>query len=368
MDITDLLLTTKEKNASDLHLAAGAPPTLRLNGKLVRLEQEVLTREKVHQMLYDILTDQQKARFEASHDLDFSIDLANVGRFRVNAFMQRLGEAMVFRLIPSKVKSLDDLEMPPVLKDLAMRDRGLILVTGPTGSGKSTTLAAMVAHMNDAREQHIITIEDPIEFVHSARKCNVNQREIGPHTDSFSVALRSALREDPDIILVGEMRDLETISQAVTAAETGHLVLSTLHTNNAAQTISRVVDVFPPHQQEQIRIMLADALLGVIAQTLIPTVDGRGRVAALEVMVATPAIRNMVRENKIHQLPSAIQTGAKDGMQSLDQHLKTLVKMRRITQEEALKRASERDAFLQDKGSAAPTTPMEYSGFTSRGR
>jgi twitching motility protein PilT len=248
-----------------------------------------------------------------------------------------------------------------------MRDRGLILVTGPTGSGKSTTLAAMVSHMNENREQHIITIEDPIEFVHAPKKCNINQREIGPHTQSFSVALRSALREDPDIILVGEMRDLETISQAVTAAETGHLVLSTLHTNNAAQTISRVVDVFPPHQQEQIRIMMADALLGVIAQTLIPTLDGRGRVAALEVMVATPAIRNMVRENKIHQLPSAIQTGAKDGMQSLDQHLKTLVKLRRITQEEALKRASERDAFLQDKGGSAPA-PMEYSGYSSRGR
>jgi twitching motility protein PilT len=278
--------------------------------------------------------------------------------------MQRLGEGMVLRLIPSKIKTLDDLEMPPVLKDLAMKARGFVLVTGPTGSGKSTTLAAMVDHMNEQRADHVITIEDPIEFVHRPRNCNINQREVGPHTRAFSTALRSALREDPDVILVGEMRDLETISQAITAAETGHLVLSTLHTNSAAQTISRIVDVFPPHQQEQVRVQLAEALLGVIAQTLIPRMDGKGRIAAVEVMVATPAIRNMVRENKIHQLPSAIQTGARDGMQSLDQHLKTLVKLRRIHQDEAMKRAVERDAFLQDKGGTP--SPAELSGFTSR--
>ena len=365
MDITDLLILTKERGASDLHLAAGAAPTLRMNGKLVRLDgAEPLTREGLHILLYDILTDEQKARFEAAHDLDFSLELANVGRFRINAFMQRLGEGIVLRLIPSKIKTLDDLGMPPVLKDLAMKDRGLVLVTGPTGSGKSTTLAAMVDHMNQQRADHIITIEDPIEFVHQPKKCNINQREVGPHTQSFGAALRSALREDPDVILVGEMRDLETISQAITAAETGHLVLSTLHTNSAAQTISRVVDVFPPHQQEQIRVQLADALLGVVAQTLIPTLDGKDRVAAVEVMVATPAIRNMVRENKIHQLPSAIQTGARDGMQSLDQHLKTLVKLRRTSQEEALKRAAEREAFLQDR--VAPPSPAEFSGYTSR--
>ncbi len=364
MDITDLLVLTKERGASDLHLATGAPPTLRINGVMVRLENEVLTREDLHTLLYDVLTDEQKARFEEAHDLDFSLELANVGRFRVNAFMQRLGEAMVLRLIPSRIKTLDDLEMPQVLKDMAMKPRGLVLVTGPTGSGKSTTLAAMVDHMNEHRTDHIITIEDPIEFVHGPRHCNINQREVGPHTRSFSIALRSALREDPDVILVGEMRDLETISQAITAAETGHLVLSTLHTNSAAQTISRVVDVFPPHQQEQIRAQLADALLGVVAQTLIPTVDGKGRIAAVEVMVATPAIRNMVRENKIHQLPSAIQTGARDGMQSLDQHLKTLVKLRRIAQEEALKRAVERDAFMTDRG--ASPAPAEFSGFASR--
>ncbi len=363
MDITDLLILTKERRASDLHLAAGAPPTLRINGALVRLEGNALTREDLHAMLYDVLTDEQKARFEESHDLDFSLELMSVGRFRVNAFMQRLGEGMVLRLIPEHIQTLDELEMPPVLKDLAMKARGLALVTGPTGSGKSTTLAAMVDHMNEHRFDHIITIEDPIEFVHRPRNCNINQREVGAHTRAFSTALRSALREDPDVILVGEMRDLETISQAITAAETGHLVLSTLHTNNAAQTISRVVDVFPPHQQEQIRVQVADALLGVIAQTLIPRMDGKGRIAAIEVMMATPAVRNMIRENKIHQLPSAIQTGARDGMQSLDQHLKTLVKLRRIHEDEAIKRAVERDAFVKDKG--GPPSPAELSGFTS---
>lgn len=366
MEITDLLTLTKERGASDLHLAAGAPPTLRVNGRLVRVEGlPVLTRERMHSLLYDILADEQKARFEDTHDLDFSLELTGVGRFRVNAFMQRLGEGMVLRLIPSKIQTLDDLDMPPILKDLAMKDRGLVLVTGPTGSGKSTTLAAMVDHMNENRQHHIITIEDPIEFVHTPKKCNINQREVGPHTKTFASALRSALREDPDVILVGEMRDLETIAQAITAAETGHLVLSTLHTNSAPQTISRIVDVFPPHQQEQIRVQLAEALIGIIAQTLIPTLDGKGRVAALEVMVATPAVRNMIRENKVHQLPSAIQTGARDGMQSLDQHLKTLVKIRRISQDEAFKRALERDAFVQDKPAAHPAA-AEFSGFVSQ--
>jgi twitching motility protein PilT len=364
MEITDLLLLTKQRGASDLHLAAGAPPSLRLNGRLIRLEgAPPLSREEMHRMLYDVLTDEQKARFEANCDLDFSLELTGVGRYRVNAFVQRLGEGMVLRLIPSKIQTLDDLEMPPVLKDLAMKDRGLVLVTGPTGSGKSTTLAAMVHHMNESREHHVITIEDPIEFVHEPKKCNINQREVGQHTQSFSSALRSALREDPDIILVGEMRDLETIAQAITAAETGHLVLSTLHTNNASQTVSRIVDVFPPHQQEQVRVQLAESLLGVVAQTLIPTQDGRGRVAALEVMVATPAIRNMVRENKVHQLPSAIQTGARDGMQSLDQHLKTLVKLRRISREEAVRRAVESDAFMQERTPAV--APAEFSGYVS---
>ncbi|MDR7555309.1 MAG: type IV pilus twitching motility protein PilT [Armatimonadota bacterium] len=365
MDITDLLILTKERGASDLHLAAGAPPSLRVHGRLVRLDAAPLSREAMHAMLYDLMTDEQKARFEATHDLDFSLELAGVGRFRVNAFVQRHGEGMVLRLIPDRIRTLDELEMPPILKDLAMRDRGLILVTGPTGSGKSTTLAAMVDHINEHREHHIITIEDPIEFVHRPKKCNINQREVGPHTLSFAAALRSALREDPDVILVGEMRDLETIQQALTAAETGHLVLSTLHTNSAPQTINRIVDVFPTHQQEQIRTQLAESLLGVIAQTLIPTLDGQGRVAALEIMVATPAVRNMIRENKVHQLPSAIQTGAREGMQSLDQHLKTLVKQRRISPEEAVKRATEREAFGPQRP-AASAPPAEPMGFLSR--
>jgi twitching motility protein PilT len=353
MDITELLVQTKERNASDLHLCVGSPPTLRVNGKLTRLEMPAMGREDIHTMLYDILADEQKSKFEATHDLDFSLELSGVGRFRINAFLHRRGEGIVLRLIPSKIKTLDDLGMPSILKDFAMKDRGLVLVTGPTGSGKSTTLAAMVDHMNGQREDHIITIEDPIEFIHEHKKCNVNQREVGPHTMSFSAALRSALREDPDVILVGEMRDLETISQALTAAETGHLVLSTLHTNSAPQTISRVVDVFPPHQQEQIRVQVADALLGVVAQTLVPTIDQTSRAAAMEIMVATPAIRNLIRENKVHQILSAIQTGAREGMQSLDQSLKALVKTQKISNEEALKRAVEKQAFVQEGLSAA---------------
>ncbi|HMC36494.1 MAG TPA: PilT/PilU family type 4a pilus ATPase, partial [Actinomycetota bacterium] len=249
MEINDLLVQTKARGASDLHLKVGSPPTFRINGTLVRIDAPPLERDEMHALIFGILTDDQKARFEESHDLDFSMELRDVGRFRVNAFVNRMGEAMVMRLIPEKNKTLDELGMPPILKELSMKDRGLVLVTGPTGSGKSTTLAAMVDYMNDKREDHILTIEDPIEFIHQDRKCNINQREIGPHTRSFTTALRGALREDPDIILVGEMRDQETIALALTAAETGHLVLSTLHTSNAPQTISRIVDVFPPHQQ-----------------------------------------------------------------------------------------------------------------------
>jgi twitching motility protein PilT len=356
MDITELLILTRERDASDLHLTVGTPPTLRIHGKLVRLDYPVLTAASLHDMLYDVLTDEHKARFEDTHDLDLSLELQNVGRFRVNVFVQRLGEAAVFRLIPTNIKSLDDLGMPPVLRTLAMKDRGLLLVTGPTGSGKSTTLAAMIDLMNTERTDHIITIEDPIEFVHQHKSCLVNQREVGPHTNSFSAALRSALREDPDIILVGEMRDLETIAMALTAAETGHLVLATLHTNSAAQTINRVIDVFPPHQQEQIRVQLSEALLGVLAQTLIPRVDARGRVAAIEMMVATPAIRNLVREGKTFQIPSMIETGAKEGMISLDQCLRDLLRRGLISPEDAFIRAVDRDAFA----AAAPgrATPV----------
>ncbi len=352
MDITELLILTKERGASDLHLTVGAPPILRINGKLTRLDFPVLAPATVHEMLYDVLTDEHKARFEETHDLDLSLELTDVGRFRVNVFVQRLGEAAAFRLIPMQIKSLDALGMPSVLKTLAMRDRGLFLVTGPTGSGKSTTLAAMVDLINTERTDHIITIEDPIEFVHQHKGCVVNQREVGPHTGSFTTALRGALREDPDVILVGEMRDLETIQMALTAAETGHLVLATLHTNSAAQTINRIIDVFPPHQQEQIRVQLSEALLGVLAQTLMLRAEGHSRVAAIELLVATPAIRNLIREGKTFQIPSMIETGAKEGMTSLDQCLRELVRHGVITPEAAFHKAVDKESFASGAVSA----------------
>lgn len=346
MDVTDLLILAKERGASDLHLTVGIPPKLRVNGELVDVSGwPPLSREDVHAMVYDILTDAQKAQFEEHLDLDFSVELENLGRYRVNVFHQRLGEGAVFRVIPSRIRSIRELGLPPVLEDLALRDRGLIVVTGPTGSGKSTTLAAMVDLINERRTAHIITLEDPIEFVHPHRRSVVNQREVGVHAKSFAAALRAALREDPDVILVGEMRDLETISLALTAAETGHLVLSTLHTSSAASTVNRIIDVFPSHQQEQVRVQLAESLVGVVAQLLLPTADGSGRVPAVEVMVATPAIRNLIRENKVHQIPSAIQTGLKDGMQSLDQSLRHLLKTGRITAEVAYRWAVDKHAF-----------------------
>jgi len=349
LDVTELLILAKERGASDLHLTVGIPPKLRVNGTLVDVDGwPALRREDVHGMVYDILTDAQKARFEEHLDLDFSVELQDLGRFRVNVFHQRLGEGAVFRLIPSRIKTLEELGLPPVLGELALRDRGLILVTGPTGSGKSTTLAAMVDLINQRRTAHVITLEDPIEFVHTHRRSIVNQREVGVHAKSFATALRAALREDPDVILVGEMRDLETIAMALTAAETGHLVLSTLHTNSAAQTVNRIIDVFPSDQQEQVRVQVAESLVGVVAQLLLPTADGTGRVPAVEVMVATPAIRNLIRENKVHQIPSAIQTGMKDGMQSLDQSLRQLLKTGRITHEVALRWAVDKQAFTRE--------------------
>lgn len=345
MDITDLLIMTKERNASDLHLSAGTVPRLRIHGKLEKITDKILTKENIHEMLYEILKDEHKARFEENKELDFSIELEQVGRFRVNVFYQRRGEGASFRLIPEKMKSIRELGLPPIVEELARCERGLILVTGPTGSGKTTTLASMIDLINQEQYNHIITIEDPIEFVHQDKNCLVNQREIGSHTNSFSVALRSALREDPDIILVGEMRDLETISMALTAAETGHVVFATLHTNSAPQTIDRIVDVFPPHQQSQIRTQLSEALRGVISQTLIPLVDGTGRVCVAEIMVATSAIKNLIREGKTQQMPSIIQTSAKDGMQSIDQTLRTLVMQGKIAQDEARKRAIDKASF-----------------------
>jgi twitching motility protein PilT len=303
---------------------------MRLHGELTPIDNEPLSKDAVHRMVYEILNDDQRRQFEESRDLDFAIELGDIARFRVNVFNQRNGEGAVFRVIPTQLRTLQELGMPEVIQALAARENGLVLVTGPTGSGKSTTLAAMIDLINSTTRKHIITLEDPIEFVHRSKTSLVNQREIGPHTKSFASALRAALREDPDVILVGEMRDLETISLALTAAETGHLVFGTLHTKSAPKTIDRVIDAFPPGQQQQIRVQLAEALQGVVSQLLLPTKDKKGRVAALEIMVATVAIRNLIREAKTHQMPSAIQTGTQLGMQSLEQALKTLLMQGRV--------------------------------------
>jgi twitching motility protein PilT len=335
MDIADLLIQTKERGASDLHLSAGSRPLVRLHGRLVPIANQPLARDAVHKMIYEILSDDQRRLFEENRDLDFAVEIGEVARFRANVFNQRRGQGAVFRVIPTQIRSFQDLGLPDVVKTLALRENGLVLVTGPTGSGKSTTLAAMIDLVNSSTDKHIITLEDPIEFVHASKNCLVNQREIGPHTKSFGSALRAALREDPDVILVGEMRDLETISLALTAAETGHLVFATLHTKSAPKTVDRIIDAFPPEQQQQIRVQLAEALQGVVSQLLIPTRDGKGRVAALEIMVATVAIRNLIRESKTHQMPSAIQTGTALGMQSLEQALRTFLMQGRIDKKHA---------------------------------
>lgn len=364
MNIQTLLRLTAERRASDLHLAAGAPAALRVDGRLILIDEAVVDHHRMEQMLNDLhLTEAQRMRFAEEKDLDFSIDLDDDHRFRVNLFRHRGGIGAVFRRIPTKIVDLDDLGMPPALKDLCRKDRGLILVTGPTGSGKSTTLAAMVDVMNQTRHDHIITIEDPVEFVHRSKGCRVTQREVGAHATSFAAALRAALREDPDIILVGEMRDLETISGALTAAETGHLVLATLHTNSAAQTVNRIIDAFPTDQQAQIRVQLSETLLGVLAQTLIPLAGGSGRVAAVEFLMATPAVRNLIREGKTFQIPSIIQTGARDGMVTLEQSLRRLGETGQISGDEARKRGAERvaapvggDTDLRPTGFGLPGT------------
>ena len=334
MDITQLLAFAAEQQASDCHLSTGEPPMLRIHGDLKKLDIPQLTREEVHNLVYDIMSDSQRKVFEQTHECDFSFDLNEIGRFRVNVFLQRKGEGAVFRMIPTKILSLDELGMPPVLKQLCNKEKGLILVTGPTGSGKSTTLAAMIDFLNNDFEGHVLTIEDPIEFIHDSKKCLVNQRELGPHTYSFANALRAALREDPDVILVGEMRDLETIQLALTAAETGHLVFGTLHTSSAPKTVDRIIDVFPPNQQAQIRAQFAESIEAVITQTLVKK-KGGGRIAALEIMTGTTAVRNLIREAKVHQLPGTIQVSQKDGMQTMDMSLIGLVGRGLITKEEA---------------------------------
>jgi len=349
MQIKELLIEAREKEASDLHLNVGIPPVLRINGKLIRMNLPELTPEITHEMIYSILSEKQKTGFEKFGEYDLSYELINISRFRVNVFKHRRGEGAAFRLIPEKIKTLSELGLPSILSDFTEKDRGLVLVTGPTGSGKSTTLATLIDIINKKRYDNIITIEDPIEFIHSHKNCLVSQREIGSHTTSFSSALRNALREDPDVILVGEMRDLETISMALTAAETGHLVFSTLHTISASETIERIIDVFPPHQQNQVRMQLAGSLLGVIAQALLPDLDEKGRVPALEIMVANPAIRNLIREGKAYQISSTIQISKKDGMQSLDQSLKDLLMEGKISQENALKKAIDKKAFMGNR-------------------
>ncbi len=344
MDIAELLAFSVKNNASDLHLSAGLPPMIRVDGDIRRINVDAFDHKQVHAMVYDIMNDKQRRDYEEFLETDFSFELPGIARFRVNAFIQNRGAAAVFRTIPSKILTLEDLKCPSFFADVTEKPKGLILVTGPTGSGKSTTLAAMIDHVNSDRYEHILTVEDPIEFVHQSKKCLINQREVHRDTHGFNEALRSALREDPDIILVGELRDLETIRLALTAAETGHLVFGTLHTSSAAKTIDRIIDVFPAAEKDMIRAMLSESLQAVISQTLLKRVGG-GRVAAHEIMVGTPAIKNLIREAKVAQMYSAIQTGRKDGMQTLDQCLSDLVQQHSITKQTARPRALDKNLF-----------------------
>lgn len=344
MDITELLAFSVKNKASDLHISSGLPPMIRVDGDVRRINLPQLDHKTVHSLVYDIMNDKQRKDFEEFLETDFSFELPGVARFRVNAFNQNRGAGAVFRTIPSQVLTLEELSAPAIFKELSMKPRGLVLVTGPTGSGKSTTLAAMVDYVNDNKYEHILTIEDPIEFVHESKKCLINQREVHRDTLGFNEALRSALREDPDVILVGELRDLETIRLALTAAETGHLVFGTLHTTSAAKTIDRIIDVFPAAEKGMVRSMLSESLQSVIAQTLLKK-NGGGRVAAHEIMVGTPAIRNLIREDKVAQMYSAIQTGLGIGMQTLDQCLKDLVSKGMISRQVAKEQAKDKEAF-----------------------
>jgi twitching motility protein PilT len=345
--IDDLLELMKARNASDLHLTVGSKPAIRVNGHVERLDEiETLTRENTHVLLYQILSSEQQKQFELNRQLDFAHGVPGLARFRVNVYFQRGSVGAAFRLIPEAIKTLEELGLPPSLHELAQKPRGLVLVTGPTGSGKSTTLASLIDEVNRTRAEHILTIEDPIEFVHKHKKCIVNQREIGFDAPSFAEGLRAALRQDPDVILVGEMRDLETIATALTAAETGHLVLGTLHTQSASSTVDRIIDVFPPAQQEQVRMQIAGSLQGIITQALLPTADGNGRVAALEVLLPDDATRNLIRQGKVEQIYTIMQTGTQKGMQTMEQSLSELTLRRVITLEDALSRSSRPDQLL----------------------
>jgi len=345
--IDQFLKVLVEQGGSDLHLTTGSPPVMRVHGHMQRIKFRELSNKDMEALVYEVMEEEARMRFLDNMDFDFAYEIPDVARFRVNIFWQRKGLAAVMRTIPTKILTADQLGLPEAVRKFCMLTKGLVLVTGPTGSGKSTTLAAMVDLINETRQDHILTIEDPIEFVHANKKCLVNQREVSTNTKSFANALRAALREDPDVILVGEMRDRETIELGISAAETGHLVFGTLHTNSAPKTVDRIVDVFPADQQDQIRSMLAESLKGVCAQVLLKTADGKGRRAAMEIMVGTSAISNLIRENKIHQIPSMIQTGKKDGMQLLDQHILEYMMSGVITNEEAYMKSNNKSAFRQ---------------------
>lgn len=353
--IHDLLKYAVEHKASDIHLAAGEPPALRIHGEVERMaDLEPLSPAEARRLAYSIMNEKQKIVFENEFELDFSFGLRGLARFRVNVFQQRLGVGLVLRQIPSDVLTLEQISAPKIFEDIAATRKGLVLVTGPTGSGKSTTLAAIIDHINKTRAEHIITIEDPLEFVHAPKKCIINQREVGTHTKSFSNALRSALREDPDVILVGEMRDLETVSLAMSAAETGHLVFGTLHTNSCPETIDRIIDSYPHEQQSQVRTMLSTSLMAVITQGLLRKVDGSGRVAVHEIMIVNRAIRNLIRENKLHQIPSSMETARGSGMQTMEMALKDAVAKRQITRKQAITFSNNPNLFQNEDANRPP--------------
>jgi twitching motility protein PilT len=349
-DFAEVLLQVMERQASDLHITAGAPPMIRHHGKLHALDHPPLTPQITREVIYSILTNEQRQKLETDWQIDFAYSIPGRARFRVNAYFQRASLSAAFRLIPQDIPSLGSLDLPATIEEFTKKPRGFVLVTGPTGSGKSTTLAAMINLINEVRHEHILTIEDPIEFLHRHKRCIVNQRELGADAQTFGMGLKAALRQDPDVILVGEMRDLETIATALTAAETGHLVFATLHTQDAAQTVDRIVDVFPSEQQQQVRVQLSVALQGIVTQQLLPRADGQGRVCACEILVPTPAVRNLIREGKTHQIHSVLQTGSQFGMQTMDAALTQLVREHKITRELAESRSSAPDELRRLMG------------------